>query len=208
MKRTSSLLLVLAALVACPSMLKADAVSLTFTLRMSCPSFGPNCSFFPGTMGSPEYGTANFDAVAKGWSASFHSDPAIAYGTIDGEYMAFFGAGGAFRLHGPAQLELTGTLVSGLSFVFSPQLSEVVAWFTGHWNDGRRADGDLVFDATQPGNPVTLDVTTATPDPGTLLLVSSGTGALACFRKRRDTRPRQLPYLLNLATATLPNFSR
>ncbi len=83
-----------AVLLGCTPLARASVVSsLTTTLNMNCLMFSTVCTFDPGSRGSPEQGMADFTPVAPGWSATFYSDPAIAWGFIHRTYFAGFGGG-------------------------------------------------------------------------------------------------------------------
>jgi hypothetical protein len=173
-----------AALLGCAPMARASIVSsLTITITMDCSTFSTMCAFDPGGLGSPEHGLADFTPVAPGWSAAFDSAPAIAWGFIFGTYFAEFGTGGSFAIDAPGGMQLSGMLTSGVAFSFPGGLEETVAWFRGYWDNGMYADGVMVWNNFDAGEPVTLDVTTYTPEPGSLLLFGSAFPALAILRR-------------------------
>ena len=122
---------------------------------------------------------ADFSSVAPGWSASFDSAPAIAWGVIFQEYIAEFGPGGFFDIAAPGGMQFLGMLTSGLALSFPDGTAETVGWFQGRWNNGYYADGVMVWDDFETGAPVTLTVTTYTPEPGSFLLLGSALAALA-----------------------------
>jgi hypothetical protein len=167
----------------------ASAVSsLTTTITMDCSTAPAVCNFNPGSQGSPESGMADFSSVAPGWSASFNSAPAIAWGIIFQEYIAEFGPGGFFDITAPGGMQFSGMLTSGLALSFPDGTAETVAWFQGHWNNGFYANGVMVWDDFEPGAPVTLTVTTyTTPEPGSFLLLGSALAGLA-VRLQRTSR--------------------
>jgi PEP-CTERM motif len=163
----------------------ASAVSsLTTTITMDCSTPPAVCNFDPGSQGSPESGMANFSSVAPGWSASFDSAPAISWGIIFGEYFAEFGPGGSFAIAAPGGMQFSGMLTSGLALSFPDGSAETVAWFQGRWNNGSYANGVMVWDDFEPGAPVTLTVTTYTPEPGSFLLFGSALAGLAVVLRR------------------------
>lgn len=151
---------------------------------MDCSMFSTMCAFETGGLGSPEHGLANFTPVAPGWSAAFDSGPAIAWGVIVGNYQAVFGMGGSFAIAAPGGMQLSGMLTSGVAFSFPGGYAEAVAWFQGYWNSGSYADGVMVWNNFDTGAPVTLDVTTYTPEPGSFLLFGSALPALAGMLRR------------------------
>jgi hypothetical protein len=61
---------------------------------------------------------ADFSPVAPGWSATFDSGPAIAWGVIFGAYQAEFGLGGSVAIAAPGGMQLSGMLTSGVAFSF------------------------------------------------------------------------------------------
>jgi PEP-CTERM motif len=159
--------------------------SLTTTITMDCSTASAVCNFDPGSQGSPESGMADFRSVAPGWSASFDSAPAIAWGIIFQEYIAEFGPGGSFAIAAPGGMQFSGMLTSGLALSFPDGSAETVAWFQGHWNNGLFANGVMVWNDFDPGAPVTLTVTTdATPEPGSFLLFGSALAGLAGTLRR------------------------
>ena len=169
-----------AVLLVCAPVATADVFPpLTMTITMDCSMFPADCAFDPGSLGSPEHGSADFTPVAPGWSATFDSDPAIAWGVIFGTYIAQFGAGGSFAIAAPGGMQLSGSLTSGVAFSFPAGYAETVAWFQGYWNNGLYADGVMVWDNFSPGPPVTLEVTTYTPEASSFLLLGSGLAGLA-----------------------------
>ena len=93
MRRWITITTFVAALLGCTAMASAS-VFPPLTMTMDCSVFMANCAFDPGDLGSPEQGLADFSPVAPGWSASFASGPAIAWGSIGGSYQAVFGGGG------------------------------------------------------------------------------------------------------------------
>lgn len=139
---------------------------------MDCSTTPVFCNFNPGSQGSPEQGMADFRPVAPGWSAAFDSGPAIAWGVISGTYQAEFGMGGSFVIAAPSGMQLFGMLTSGVAFSFPGNSAETVAWFQGYWNNGLYADGVMVWENFDAGAPVTLDVTTYTPEPGSFFLLA------------------------------------
>ena len=174
-----------AALLCCTPVASASVIpSLTTTIVMDCSMFSTVCSFDPGSQGSAEQGFADFSPVAPGWSASFDSGPAIAWGVILGAYQAEFGMGGSFAIAAPGGMQLSGTLTSGLAFSFPGGYEETVAWFQGYWNSGQYADGVMAWDNFDAGNPVTLDVTTSTPEPSSFLLFGSAFAGLVGMLRR------------------------
>jgi hypothetical protein len=157
----------------------ADVFSpLTITITMDCSVFPADCAFDPGQLGSPEQGWADFTPMAPGWSATFDSDPAIAWGVIFGTYIAEFD-GGSFAIAAPGGMQLSGTLTSGVAFSFPGDFAETAAWFRGYWSNGLFANGVMVWDNFDPGAAVTLDVTTYTPEPTSFFLLGSGFAGLA-----------------------------
>ncbi len=174
-----------AVLLGCTPLASASVVpSLTTTITMACLTPPAVCSFDPGSQGSPESGMADFSSVAPGWSASFVSAPAIAWGIISQEYFAEFGPGGFFDIAAPGGMQLSGMLTSGLALSFPDGSAETVAWFQGHWNNGFYATGVMSWDNFETGAPVTLTVTTSTPEPGTFLLFASALAGLAGTLRR------------------------
>lgn len=151
---------------------------------MDCSMFSTMCAFDPGVLGSPEHGFADFTPVAPGWSAAFDSAPAIAWGNIFGSYIAEFGAGGSFAIAEPGGMQLSGMLTSGVAFSFPSGDAEEVAWFRGFWDSGLHADGVMVWNSFDADASVTLDVTTYTPEPGSLLLFGSALPVLAGILRR------------------------
>ena len=187
MRRWVTVTTFVAALLGCAPMATASVLTpLTTTITMDCSVFTADCAFYPGSLGSPEQGSVDFTPVAPGWSATFNSDPAFAWGFILGSYIAEFGMGGSFAIAAPGGMQLSGTLTSGVAFSFPGGLAETVAWFQGYWNNGSYADGILVWNNFDPGAPATLDVTTYTntPEPGSLLLFGSGLAGLAGMWRR------------------------
>jgi hypothetical protein len=158
--------------------------SLTTTITMDCSTLPAVCKFNSGNQGSPEQGMANFNSMAPGWSATFDSAPAISWGVILGTYQAEFGMGGAFAIVAPGGLQLSGVVTSGVAFRFPEGTAETAALFQGYWNDGMFATGDMVWNNFEPGAPVTLDVTTYTPEPGSFLLFGSAFAVLAGIVRR------------------------
>jgi|SRR5580704_2036301 hypothetical protein len=174
-----------AVLLGCTPLASASVVpSLTTTITMACLTPPAVCNFDPGSKGSPESGMADFSSVAPGWSASFHSASAISWGVIFGEYIAEFGPGGSFAIAAPGGMQLSGMLTSGLALSFPDGTAETVAWFQGRWNNGFYADGVMVWDDFETGAPVTLTVTTYTPEPGSFLLFGSAFAGLAATLRR------------------------
>jgi PEP-CTERM motif len=186
MRRYVTIIVFLAMLLGCTLVASADVVSsLTTTLTMNCTDPLAVCNFDPGTQGSPETGMADFSSVAPGWSASFVSAPAIAWGTISQEYFADFGPGGSFSIAAPGGMQLSGTLTSGLALSFPDGSAETVAWFRGYWNNGLFADGVMSWDNIDTGAPAVLTVTTHTPEPNSFLLFGSALAGLAGTLRRR-----------------------
>lgn len=177
------------ALLYCAPVASASVVPwLTTTIVMDCSMFPTACSFDPGSQGSSEQGLADFSPVAPGWSATFDSGPAIAWGVIFGAYQAEFGVGGSFAMTAPGGMQFSGMLTSGVAFSFPGPFAETVAWFEGNWNNGFNAEGVMVWNNFEAGNPVILDVTTSTPEPNSLLLVGSAFAGLAGMLRRTCRR--------------------
>jgi hypothetical protein len=176
-----------AALLGCTPMAFASVFpSVTTTIMMDCSEFTSYCAFDPGDLGSPEQGLADFTPVAPGWSVSFASDPAIAWGSFGGSYQAEFGAGGFFAIAAPGGMQLVGALTSGVAFSFPGGYGETVAWFRGYWNNGLYGDGVLVWnDFGYDGAPAILEVTTSTPELNSILLFGSGLAGLAGLWRRK-----------------------
>jgi hypothetical protein len=174
-----------AALLGCaPTALAGVVSSLTTTITMDCSMFSATCAFDPGGQGSPEHGFADFTPVAPGWSAAFDSAPAIAWGDIFGAYIAEFGRGGSFAIAAPGGMQLSGMLTSGVAFSFPSGDAEEVALFRGHWDSGSYAEGVVVWNKFDDGASVILDVTTYTPEPGSLVLFGSAFPVLAGILRR------------------------
>jgi hypothetical protein len=177
-----------ATVVGCTSLAPASVIpSLTATLTMDCSTTPAFCNFDPGDQGSPEQGMVDFSPVAPGWTAAFDSGPAIAWGVFFGAYQAEFGIGGSFTIAAPGGVQLSGTLTSGLAFSFpGGPYAETVAWFQGSWSNGLYADGVMDWESFDAAAPVTLDVNTYTPEPGSFLLLASALGVsfrlLSVFR--------------------------
>jgi hypothetical protein len=127
---------------------------------------------------------ADFSLVAPGWSAAFDSAPAIAWGTIFGAYQAEFNMGGSFAIDAPSGMQLSGMLTSGVAFSFPGGYVSTIAWFQGQWNSGLYADGVMAWDTFDAGAPVTLDVTTYTPEPDSFLLFGSALAGFAGVLRR------------------------
>jgi hypothetical protein len=174
--------------------------SLTTTLTMDCSMFSTVCTFDPGRRGSPEQGMADFAPVAPGWAAAFQSDPAIAWGFIHRTYFAEFGVGGSFTIEAPGGMQLSGMLTSGVAFRFPTGYAATVAWFQGYWNNGLYADGLMVGESLRgQGSSATLEVTTYTPEPSSLLLFGSAlTGLAGVFRRSLSLRHVVRPALFVL----------
>ena len=84
-------------------------------------------------------------------------------------------------------MQLAGTLTSGVAFSFQGGYAETVAWFHGYWNNGLYADGVMVWNNFDYGGaPVTLEVTTYTPEPGSIFLFGSGFAGLVGMLSRRQ----------------------
>ena len=174
-----------AVLLGCTLLASASVVpSLTTIITMDCSIPPAVCNFDPGSQGSPERGMADFSSVAPGWSATFDSAPAISWGFFFGTYQAEFGAGGSFAIAAPGGMQLSGMLTSGVAFSFPDGSAETVAWFQGYWNDGLFANGVMAWDNFESGAPVTLEVTTSTPEPGSFLLFGSALAGLAGMLRR------------------------
>ena len=93
--------------------------------------------------------------------------------------------------------ESTGTITGGgysgngtcfTDFPCSVSLEETVG-FTSTWTNGWRSDGTL--DLGSVGDPLngTLNMTTVTPEPGSMMLVGLGIAAIATFIRRRRGNP-------------------
>jgi|HubBroStandDraft_4_1064222.scaffolds.fasta_scaffold47209_2 hypothetical protein len=185
MRRWFTATFVVAAALACAPLTWANAFSaLTTTIIMDCSGPPAPCNWDPGSQGSPEHGIADFSPVAPGWSATFDSGPAIAWGVIFGAYQAEFGMGGSFAIAAPGGMQLSGMLTSGVAFSFPGGYEVTVAWFQGYWNSGLYADGVMTWENLDAGAPVTLDVTTYTPEPGSFLLFGSALAGLAGMLRR------------------------
>jgi hypothetical protein len=174
-----------AVLLTCTPLASASVVSsLTTTITMDCSTPPAVCNFDPGSQGSPESGMADFSSVAPGWSASFESASATSWGVFFGEYEAEFGPGGSFAIAAPGGMQFLGMLTSGLAFSFPDGSAETVAWFQGYWNNGFYATGVMSWDKVETGAPVTLTVTTYTPEPGSFLLFGSALAGAARTLRR------------------------
>jgi hypothetical protein len=174
-----------AVLLGCTPLASASVVSsLTTTITMDCSKPPAVCNFDPGRQGSPESGMADFSSVAPGWSASFDSASAITWGFFFGEYIAEFGPGGSFAIAAPGGMQFSGMLTSGMALRFPDGSAQTVAWFQGHWNNGFFANGVMVWNDFEAGAPVTLQVTTNTPEPGSFLLFGSALAGLGGVLRR------------------------
>lgn len=190
MRRWITVTAFVAVLLGYPLLAPASIIrSLTASITVDCSAALASCNFDPGSQGSPEQGVADFSPVAPGWSATFDSGPAIAWGIIFGAYQAEFGTGGSFAIAAPGGLQLSGMLTSGVAFSFPGGYAETVAWFQGYWSNGLYADGMMVWQNFDAGAPATLDVTTFTPEPGTIALL--GAGIVCGWRKWRSRAPLQ-----------------
>jgi len=169
---------------------------LNVDLSTNCPP-GINCFADPGDGGQLMTGNADFSSIAPDWHFSFMSGLPIGFCSPcpDGNfYEASFGQGGLFTMTGPAGLGLTfsGVVTSGSSqdIGFGGVETEVIATFYGQWSNGLSASGTaFVFDfigfgpafpppPQLPPSSASLS-TSVVPEPGSLVLLSSGIVALA-----------------------------
>jgi hypothetical protein len=184
MRRWATATAFVTVLLGCTLLASASIIPLTTTITMGCSSQPTECNFDPGSQGSPELGMADFSSVTPGWSAAFNSAIAISWGVFFGEYIAEFGPGGSFVIAAPGGMQLSGTLTSGLALSFPDGSAETVAWFQGYWNNGLFANGVMYWNSIDAGAPVTLQVTTSTPEPSSFLLFGSALAGLAGVLRR------------------------
>ena len=142
------------------------AVVLSFNGSTSNCAIAQQCQYFPNTF-----------VCTDQWS-----------GTYSGGSVSLFTVG-------VPDIHATGTINPGGSFsgeetcaldhpcVFTQQ---AMFDFTSTWTNGWRSDGTLLVFSDGAGNDGILNMTTVTPEPGSMMLVGLGIAAIGTFIRRRS----------------------
>jgi len=156
-----------------------------------------SCSstFFPGYPQDPPYyyiapghGSAYFSPLGLPWAFSFTTALPTSWSVAGYLYGLTFGQGGVFNMTGPYGLTFAGMVDYGASYHALGQATISVN-FSGYWSNGLSAEGSI-FQTYTAGNPAvytaslnTSPTSSAVPEPGSLLLLTSSVLIFWKFRR-------------------------
>ena len=153
------------------------------------------CDLNPGYAGSPALGRADFTSLSGNppWSYNFQTGFAYYWSNVpygNTTYTALFNSG-TFNMNGPYGLTFTGTITSGVAYLYGMDNGEEVdVNFSGYWSDGIYATGTADINSFFGKGPfnvseATLNTAAQAPEPSSLALFGSGVLGLGGLLRRR-----------------------
>jgi len=151
-----------------------NAINISFNGSVSNSVATQQCTIFPNTF-----------VCTDQWSGTYSG------GTVS-LFSYFNTTNGAFRYDSTGGItggSFSGNETCALDFpCFFSQ--EAIFDFTSTWTTGWRSDGMLDVVSMNGGSGGTLDMTTVTPEPGSMMLVASGIFVVAFFLPRKSSNPK------------------